>query len=662
VHIFGHAFVPRWVYAARTPEVLLGKMRSAEDYRRWERLVAGRRVQLRYVAAAAVLASLCLALVLRPPGERTVTAGLFRFSSEAEFRRWITSTGWMSSYLPRFTVMSSEALLLEAGFRASAERFSVTNVQVAGIDEPDVVKTDGINIYFSPSEQIFHIWWWIPGLRDFWDWPDYPVETRKTHIIRAYPPSDLAVRSKIDKSGDLLLVGNILVVISYDGITGFDVSNPDSPAELWNIELRDQLVAARLHEGRIYAVLQSYVSQEIQFPLIPLRSGERDLEINVTDIYHPPELIPFDTVFTAVVIDPTDGRLVRSVSFVGQSGSSVVYMSRSALYITYTYWPSPVGILHDFIKRSCADVLLPEDMLRIDKLVAYDLSDETKLRELATILEPYTDEISRRAENYFAGRMRELELTGIVKIALENFEISAHGRVPGAPLNQFSLDEHRGYLRVATTIEPNLWILPGPPSANDVYVLDSDLRIVGSVQNLGLTERIYSVRFAGDKGYVVTFRETDPFYVLDLSDPGNPRLAGELKIPGYSSYLHPITENLILGAGREDWNVKISLFDVSDPSEPAEMSKVILEEHWSEVLETHHAFLLDPDHEVFFLPAGGAGYVFSYSGGELRQVFRTEAVGVSRAVYIGDFLYLLSGKGVTVIDENSWEAVGTLEF
>lgn len=661
MHIFGYVFVPRWVYSARTPEALLRKMRNAEDYRRWERLVAGRRVQLRYVAAAAVIASLCLALVLRPPGERVV-AGLSRFSSEAEFRKWIASTGWMFSYLPGFTVMSSEALLLEAGFRASAERFSVTNVQVAGIDEPDLVKTDGVNIYFSPSEQIFHIWWWTPGLRGFWDWPDYPVESRKTHILRAYPPSDLAVRSKIDKSGDLLLVENILVVISYDGITGFDISNPDSPAELWNIELRDQLVAARLHEGRIYAVLQSHVSQESQFPLIPIRLGGSELAVSVTDVYHPREPIPFDTVFTAVVIDPANGRLVRSVSFVGQSGSSVVYMSRSALYITYTYLSSPVGLLHDFIKRSCADILPPEDMLRIDKLVAYNLSDETKLQELATILEPYADEISRRAENYFAGRIRELELTGIVKIALDGFEISAHGRVPGAPLNQFSLDEYQGYLRMATTIEPNLWILPSLPSANDIYVLDSDLKIVGFVQNLGLTERIYSVRFAGDKGYVVTFRETDPFYVLDLSDPRNPRLEGELKIPGYSSYLHPITENLILGVGRENWNVKVSLFDVSDPSEPKEIGKVILEEKWSEVLETHHAFLLDPDHEIFFLPAGATGHVFSYSGGELRQLFRTEAVGVSRAVYIGDFLYLLSKKGVTVIDENSWEAVGTLEF
>jgi uncharacterized secreted protein with C-terminal beta-propeller domain len=199
-------------------------------------------------------------------------------------------------------------------------------------------------------------------------------------------------------------------------------------------------------------------------------------------------------------------------------------------------------------------------------------------------------------------------------------------------------------------------------SANDVYVLDGSLKIVGSMKDLGKTERIYSVRFINDKGYVVTFRETDPFYVLDLSDPKEPKLSGELKIPGYSSYLHPISEDLILGIGKEGDKVKISLFDVSSPSQPGEVDKYLLDESWSDVLQTHHAFLLDREHEVFFLPAGQRGYVFSYAGEKIEVVMRTEVAGARRAVYIEDFLYVLATKGVTVFDERTWEKVNEIEI
>ena len=126
-------------------------------------------------------------------------------------------------------------------------------------------------------------------------------------------------------------------------------------------------------------------------------------------------------------------------------------------------------------------------------------------------------------------------------------------------------------------------------SANDVYVLDKNLKITGQVLDLGLTERIYSVRFIQDKGYVVTFRQIDPFYVLDLSDPENPALKGELKIPGYSSYLHPITKDKILGIGKEGSNVKISLFDVKDPENPSEAAKYTLQEFNHSAPEPGHS-------------------------------------------------------------------------
>ena len=127
------------------------------------------------------------------------------------------------------------------------------------------------------------------------------------------------------------------------------------------------------------------------------------------------------------------------------------------------------------------------------------------------------------------------------------------------------MDEYNGYLRLATTVGNRFgfsWFWAGSESANDIYVLDGNLSVVGSVQGLGLSEQIYSARFVGDKGYLVTYQQTDPFYILDLSDPLNPQIKGELKIPGYSSYLHPISGDRMLGMGEENWSVKISLFDV----------------------------------------------------------------------------------------------------
>jgi uncharacterized secreted protein with C-terminal beta-propeller domain len=179
---------------------------------------------------------------------------------------------------------------------------------------------------------------------------------------------------------------------------------------------------------------------------------------------------------------------------------------------------------------------------------------------------------------------------------------------------------------------------------------------------LGLTEQIYSVRFIEDKGFIVTFRQTDPFYVLDLSNPEKPELKGQLKIPGYSSYLHPITKDKILGIGKEGSNVKISLFDVSDPEKPTEISKYNLDEYWSDILNTHHAFLLDEKHQIFFLPGGRGGYIFSYKGDKLELKRAVSDINAKRAIYINDYLYIIGDNKIVVLNELNWEKINALEF
>lgn len=167
------------------------------------------------------------------------------------------------------------------------------------------------------------------------------------------------------------------------------------------------------------------------------------------------------------------------------------------------------------------------------------------------------------------------------------------GSVPGSLIGQFALDAHDRVLRVASTAEN--WEAGGSESV--VTTLDGrTLEQLGQVGGLGRGEQIFSVRFLGDMGYVVTFRQVDPLYALDLSDPANPREMGELKITGYSSYLHPVEDGLLLGIGQEadpDGRIKgtqVSLFDVTDPLDPIRLDQIHLTDASSEVEWDHHAF------------------------------------------------------------------------
>lgn len=622
------------------------KGKDMEDYRRWERRVEKKTwpIPILAILLFCVLLSLWLGWFwLRTPQKGFSPGGLTRFTSEEEFSEYLSkSQEWFGSYwtIGSFWGMKGAYPAIPRALGEGEERVprvSETTVQVKGIDEPDVVKTDGRYLYFS----------------GYWN----------TKAIRAFPPSELSVVSRLERNGELFLLENMLVLLSDDGITCYEVSDPSSPKELWRMELEAFLLSARLYRGKIYLITQSPVEKRTPLPLQPLKTEKGGLLVRAEDIYHPPYYLPVDSVYTASILDPKEGRVERSVSFVGSSGTSVVYMSRTSLYLAYTHHLPPLRLYHDFLKR-CGDLLPPGFMERMEKVMGYELSDTAKLVELEFLLssaELPREELWKRWEGYLTERRRELENTHVVKIALENFDIVAQAEVPGRLLNQFSLDEEGGYLRLATTVEP--WMLGWRgESTNDVYVLDQELKVVGSLKDIGVGEEIYAVRFLGSKGYVVTFKETDPLHVIDLSNPHDPRVVGELKMPGYSSYLHPISESLLLGIGKEEWKVKVSLFDVSSPSQPTELDRLLLDEYWSEILETHHAFLLDQDHEIFFLPTPRKGYVISYAGSDLRVVGLVENVTARRAVYLDDYLYVISEERVTVLDERTWETVNEIEL
>jgi len=521
-----------------------------------------------------------------------------------------------------------------------AGRFSETNVQVAGIDEPDIVKTDGENIYFSK-----------------WQWRYYPAMQQKTRVIKAYPPQNLKLDSVIDKGGELLLHNDTLVILGYNKIYGYNVS--EKPEKVWNIELNGSLVSARLYGDKIYLITRTWIDFYDPCPIRPLKSNGIPVVIDCTRIYHPVQPVPVDVTYNVMILNPETGDIEKAISFMGTSGSSVVYMSKNAIYITYSRYADQVKFMYNFLKEN-TDLVPSEVIKKVEKLLNYDISNRAKQVELQVIMSQYSsslssderlkfrNELSSRFYEYMKEHKRELERTGIAKIGL-NLELLASGEVAGRALNQFALDEYNGYLRIATTVI----------DTNDLYVLDGNLDVVGSIKDFGRGERIYAVRFVGDKGYVVTFKRTDPFFVMDLSNPENPQLKGELKIPGYSSYLHPINESTALGIGKEGRKVKVSVFDVSSAKNPKEIDRYVLDEYWSDILRTHHAFLIDKKHEIFFLPGNKGGYIFSYKDG--LKLLKAVDVSALRAIYIGDYLYIIGDK-VVVLDENTWKKVGELEL
>ncbi|WP_265109719.1 beta-propeller domain-containing protein [Halosolutus halophilus] len=532
---------------------------------------------------------------------------------------------------------------------ASEPRHSETNVQEAGIDEPDVLKTDGESVYYADVR--------------------YTSRWEETTIVDVSEPANPERIGSIPLSGTLLLANDTLVVLGHDQVAGYDVSDPADPEEQWRKDLDARIDTARLYDGDLYLVLVDRPGSD-PCPIEPY--GDRAIEC--TDVVRPDAPADADVVYTAMRVDPETGDVESEESVIGSQSHSATYVSEEAIYLSYTRSTSEYDLLRSYLLSENGSEVLDETARdRVRTLADLDISERAKTVELREIIDDWYDRMddaerreARRTFDdglaaYVEDNQRDLTRTGIVRIDIDG-ELTAdgNGEVPGYPLNQFSMDEHDDHVRIATTIPRS----HGVDSENDVYVLDSDLETVGAVTGLGLDERVYSVRFEGDEGYVVTFREIDPFYTLDLSDPTEPTVEGELKLPGFSEYLHPLEEDLVLGVGQEERQPKLSLFDVSDREDPIERDSVILtDEHYSDVSRTHTAFLQDEAYDVFFVPGSEHSYVFGYEGGELEEVARVDVGGPgTRAMYVDDYLYVFGQDEAVVLDQTTWEEETRLDL
>jgi len=593
--------------------------------------------------------------------------------------------GDASGSAPRTTPMATEAPTTpveESEQDGGDRRVAGTNVQEDGIDEPDILKTDGRYFFYAPQGRTPDVRP-VEGPIDRTVTParpgvdrdrrsDRPPErpTPRTHVIDTTEPADPALVERIDASGRMLRTGDELVVLASDALIGYDVSDPQNPTRTWQRPLDSALVSARAQNGQLYLVTRERADPSEPCPLEPVGP---DAPVPCTSIHHPEEGIDADVTYTALSIDPGSGDVGDATSFVGTRENSVVYMSQESLYVTYTTRTARMELATDYLLNE--SVVVPSHVKdRIRAIRSYDLSPRAERIEISSTVENWLASLpegegrsvrrslSEGMDRYTRQRQRELTETGIVRIAIGDGDLTvqAVGEVPGEPLDQFSMDAHDGTLRIATTV-------PGAGDArskNDLYTVDAEtMETRGSVQDMSPGQRIYSVRYVGDTAYLVTFRQVDPFHVVDLSNPSNPVERGQVRLPGFSEYLHPVGDGMILGVGEENGQAKLTLFDATDPTNPRVVDSQLLDAHWSAVSETHHAFMQDARHEVVFVPAGERGAVVNYANDTLSL---ERSVGLDgpaqRARYVNDYLYVFSPGELAVLDETTWDRETSLSL
>ena len=564
---------------------------------------------------------------------------LKKFSSCQEIKNFVQSNtesyygyGWESigvfSTLTKTAAPMAQATAGAAETEGGrAEDYSQTNIQVEGVDEPDIVKNDGKYIY--------------------------TVSGKKITIVDAYPAENAKILSEINLEGsprEIFINKDKLVVFGqsyryesgggeyrypyYYGtfINVYDVSDRSNPVIKRNLTLDGDYFDARMIGNHVYVIINQnyYLTEEEEVPPMPnITSGSQTKSLcGCADVYYfdsPDYSYRFTTIIS--LNTQNDNEDITSKVFL-MGTTQNMYVSLNNIYVTYTkHLDNRV-----YTQRLINEVYIPSIPAavgsRINDIMNSLNNSYERMQKIYETVSNYSEGLSEqektnfektvqaRMEKFQNDLIKETEKTVIHKIAIKggNIDYKTQGEVPGNVLNQFSMDEYNNYFRIATTTG-HVSRMGESTSANHVYALDGNLVIVGKLEDLAPGERIYSARFIGDRCYLVTFKKVDPLFVIDLKDPYNPRVLGKLKIPGYSDYLHPYDENHIIGIGKEAveaeegsfaWyqGVKISLFDVSDVEHPKEVSKYNIGDRGTDsyALYDHKAFLFSKSKNLLVIP------------------------------------------------------------
>lgn len=531
-----------------------------------------------------------------------------------------------------------------------------TNVQVDGVDEGDIVKTDGEYIYLFRNSDFLEIY-----------------RAKGTGTVRVSRTALNICKSVYDKaetddgwlnSGseiyieDMYLSGDSIIFVATENtyeerwsnergyvynsefrtcVFIYDVSVPEAPVLTADIAQDGSYCSGRIYNGVLYLTSRYDVVSGWVF-------DRPETYIPHVYNYGTPRMLPADSIvkmpdssdagyLVVSAIDTATGDQLSTQAILG-GGRATMYMNSECICLASPRWENEV-------------------------------------------VSTYTESVYSVKE-YVSGYKTCLVLLEL----LDGGTISAAscGEVDGNIIGQFAIDEHGGYLRIVTTSNSSThkvytdeqygftnYVYPdggGYRQSTGLYVLDHELNTVGSVTGLSENERVYSVRFDGDVAYFVTYRETDPLFAVDLSRPDSPAVMSALKIPGFSQYLHLYGDGLLFGLGMgestQDTGIgsvlKLSMFDVSDPYNVTELSTLLLDSSYSEALYNHHAILVSPEKNLIGLctDAGYELYRYNEDGFVRAAQFDIDELYSVRSLYIGDWLYIISPRSISIVSMDSW--------
>ena len=457
---------------------------------------------------------------------------------------------------------AAPSMTADSGGQYNVNSYSTTNIQVAGVDEADTTKTDGSYIYTVSN--------------------DY--STGNFICIVKADPNDPAVVAKIRFENDMYLAGMFL--------------SQDS-AKLIVIGGQYQVYALDVADGR---------GSSLGMPSIYPYNNEVKTFVNVYDITDKahPTLARNFTLSGSYF----NSRMIGDYVYAIVSQSAYVYENFVSLPTVYSAAePAEIPATKIYYSDAANYTYADSNYFTFTSFYGLNLRDVSQELTNMTVLMGGASTMYVSIDNMYITypTWSEGQSTSIYRVSIDNGNLTfqAKGSVDGNVLNQYSMDEFNGYFRLATTNWKDT-------TQNSVFVLDMDLTTVGALEleNAEVRETIQSTRFIGNKAYVVTFEQKDPFFVLDMSNPAVPRVAGKLEIPGYSSYLHPYDENHIIGLGMENSTVKLSLFDVTNVNEPKETAKYIVEGDYSysQALNEPKAFLFDKAKQMLVIPVSITQY------------------------------------------------------
>lgn len=505
--------------------------------------------------------------------------------------------------------------------------FSKTNVQVSGVDEADIIKTDGKYIYYLSNDYL------------------NIVETDQDNInLVSKIKANYNDINSYSRYIDMYLIEDKLIVIKnstkniiYEtknrsayynnnetSAVIFDIKDKSNPSKINELSQSGNYVSSRLIDNYLYLTTDYYVydnliKKDIK-TYVPIVRDKEVKPLGVEDIYIMPN--PTNSYITITGIDINNpSKHISSKAVLGNSDN--IYADKENIYVVGTNY-------NDFLDNSNSK-------------------------------------------------------SNIIKFNIDKGKISlkATGSVKGTILNQFSMDKYNGYFRIVTTfydynrffIDDILRPSDEETTKNNLYILDENLNQVSSIEGLAKGERIYSVRFDGDMGYFVTFKQVDPLFVVDLSNPKEPKIKTELKIPGFSEYLHVYDDKYLFGLGKDAdekgrvQSMKISMFDITDKNNVIEKFKTkIGDSHsWSEASYNHKAIIISKEKDIIAFPINNKYVVYRFVDNDgfklLKEIdFNYRYYYNFRGVYINDYLYVVNDQIIKTLNLNTLEEGKTLEF